>query len=40
MTEEELQKVYQAIRHSVEETVAKLGIEAVLALSWFPSNRN
>ncbi len=39
MSEGELQKVYQAVRCSVEQTVAKLGIEAVRALSWFPANR-
>jgi hypothetical protein len=27
-----------AIRESVEQTIHDLGLQAVLALSWFPSN--
>ena len=29
----------QAIREAVTETIAELGMEAVYALSWFPSNQ-
>ncbi len=29
----------EAIAQAVRETVAKLGIDAVRRLSWFPSNR-
>jgi hypothetical protein len=31
--------IEQAIARAVRETVAKLGIEAVRKLSWFPSAR-
>jgi hypothetical protein len=37
MTVSEELAIYVAIREAVEETIAELGIEAVYALSMFPS---